>query len=323
MDVSKSWSRALSLGANFTQQWLQRYDWEILPHPAHSPDLAPSDFHLFGPLKRHSGGMAFETEDDLITELRNFIGLIILTLISFEWVSIRCCRAGKNASISTGITWRSSGRVNFNLYVQISGLSLSFLYIASPQQGDLRLSGPPSGQGAGSGARTRDRRVPADLKADSQATVLPSKFRDNDDEMIGTWYTRLNICTVLSMASSRRGRRSRGGEEEQEEVGGGGEEKKEVREEEIPKKETLMANIEILKFDGIVTILLISQIKSKKTALPRPDVENSMNGISPNWMPDPHGIRRANQIDKTSMFLFPLGFLAFIAIYVLAYKFVT
>ncbi|GFO38554.1 hypothetical protein PoB_006505900 [Plakobranchus ocellatus] len=49
-----------------------------------------------------------------------------------------------------------------------------FLYIASPQQGDLRLSGPPSGQGAGSGARTRDRRVPADLRADSQATVLPT-----------------------------------------------------------------------------------------------------------------------------------------------------
>ncbi|GFO03163.1 transposase [Plakobranchus ocellatus] len=57
--------------ANLTQQWLQRYGWEILPHPAHSPDLAPSDFHLFGPLKRHLGGMAFETEDDLINELRN------------------------------------------------------------------------------------------------------------------------------------------------------------------------------------------------------------------------------------------------------------
>ncbi|GFO20155.1 hypothetical protein PoB_004666000 [Plakobranchus ocellatus] len=46
-----------------------------------------------------------------------------------------------------------------------------FLYTASPQQGDLRLSGPPSGQGAGSGARTRDRRVPADLRADLQATA--------------------------------------------------------------------------------------------------------------------------------------------------------
>ncbi|GFN84634.1 hypothetical protein PoB_001114000 [Plakobranchus ocellatus] len=52
--------------------------------------------------------------------------------------------------------------------------AFEFLYIASPQQGDLRLSGPPSGQGAGSGARTRDRRVPADLRADSQATVLPT-----------------------------------------------------------------------------------------------------------------------------------------------------
>ncbi|GFO03752.1 histone-lysine N-methyltransferase SETMAR [Plakobranchus ocellatus] len=51
---------------------VQRYGWEILPHPAHSSDLAPSDFHLFGPLKRHLGGMAFETEDDLISELRNW-----------------------------------------------------------------------------------------------------------------------------------------------------------------------------------------------------------------------------------------------------------
>ncbi|GFO49094.1 hypothetical protein PoB_007559900 [Plakobranchus ocellatus] len=49
-----------------------------------------------------------------------------------------------------------------------------FLYIASPQQGDLRLSGPPSGQGAGGGARTRDRRIPADLRADSLATVPPT-----------------------------------------------------------------------------------------------------------------------------------------------------
>ncbi|GFO25927.1 transposase [Plakobranchus ocellatus] len=58
--------------ANLTQQWLQRYGWEILPHPAHSPDLAPSDFHLFGPLKRHLGGMAFEREDDLISVLTNW-----------------------------------------------------------------------------------------------------------------------------------------------------------------------------------------------------------------------------------------------------------
>ncbi|GFN99609.1 hypothetical protein PoB_002611500 [Plakobranchus ocellatus] len=42
------------------------------------------------------------------------------------------------------------------------------------QQGDLRLLGLLSGQGVRSGARTRDRRVPADLRADSLTTVSPT-----------------------------------------------------------------------------------------------------------------------------------------------------
>ncbi|GFN91011.1 sushi, von Willebrand factor type a, egf and pentraxin domain-containing protein 1 [Plakobranchus ocellatus] len=46
--------------------------------------------------------------------------------------------------------------------------------ITSPQQSDLRLLGAPSGQGAGSGVRTRDRMVPADLRADSLPTVPPT-----------------------------------------------------------------------------------------------------------------------------------------------------
>ncbi|GFR67689.1 histone-lysine N-methyltransferase SETMAR [Elysia marginata] len=58
--------------ANFTQKWLQRYGWEILPHSAQYPDLVPSDFHLFGPLKCHSGSMAFETEGDLVGESKNW-----------------------------------------------------------------------------------------------------------------------------------------------------------------------------------------------------------------------------------------------------------
>ncbi|GFO19970.1 hypothetical protein PoB_004647500 [Plakobranchus ocellatus] len=48
----------------------------------------------------------------------------------------------------------------------------------NPQQGDLRLSDSPYGQGAGSGARTRDRRVPTDLRADSQATMLPTPHKN-------------------------------------------------------------------------------------------------------------------------------------------------
>ncbi|GFO34629.1 hypothetical protein PoB_006113400 [Plakobranchus ocellatus] len=51
------------------------------------------------------------------------------------------------------------------------------LYTVSPQQGDLRLSGCPSGQGVGGGARTRDRRFPANLRAASLAAVPPSESR--------------------------------------------------------------------------------------------------------------------------------------------------
>ncbi|GFN87604.1 hypothetical protein PoB_001411000 [Plakobranchus ocellatus] len=55
-----------------------------------------------------------------------------------------------------------------NFYTLFDSLSVGwFLYIASPQHGDLRLSGPTPGMGADSRARNRDRRVPADLRADS------------------------------------------------------------------------------------------------------------------------------------------------------------
>ncbi|GFO17381.1 histone-lysine N-methyltransferase SETMAR [Plakobranchus ocellatus] len=91
----------------------RRYGWEILPHPAHSPDLAPSDFHLFGPLKRHLGGMAFETEDDLISELRNW----------FDNLDVDFFRVGINSLLSRwqkcidlhGDYVENNGRVNFNL----------------------------------------------------------------------------------------------------------------------------------------------------------------------------------------------------------------
>ncbi|GFO02174.1 hypothetical protein PoB_002867900 [Plakobranchus ocellatus] len=39
-------------------------------------------------------------------------------------------------------------------------------FYLNPQQGDLRLLGTPSGQGACGMARTRDRMVPIDLRAD-------------------------------------------------------------------------------------------------------------------------------------------------------------
>ena len=59
--------------ARQTQSWIEKYGWEILPHPPHSPDLAPSDFHLFGPLKRELAGKRFDDNDELVDHVRQWL----------------------------------------------------------------------------------------------------------------------------------------------------------------------------------------------------------------------------------------------------------
>ena len=44
---------------------LHELKWQLLPHPACSPDLAPSDFHQFGPLKDPLCGRRFGCESEL------------------------------------------------------------------------------------------------------------------------------------------------------------------------------------------------------------------------------------------------------------------
>jgi histone-lysine N-methyltransferase SETMAR len=43
---------------------LKQLKWEAMEHPAYSLDLAPSDFHLFGPLKAALRGRQFSCDDD-------------------------------------------------------------------------------------------------------------------------------------------------------------------------------------------------------------------------------------------------------------------
>jgi histone-lysine N-methyltransferase SETMAR len=42
---------------------IQDLFFEYLVHPLYSPDLAPSDFHVFGPLKEAMGGKSFRSDD--------------------------------------------------------------------------------------------------------------------------------------------------------------------------------------------------------------------------------------------------------------------
>jgi len=49
-----------------TMDTIQKLKWNVPPHPPYSPDLAPSDYHLFGPLKGHLGGTRFCNNEEVI-----------------------------------------------------------------------------------------------------------------------------------------------------------------------------------------------------------------------------------------------------------------
>jgi histone-lysine N-methyltransferase SETMAR len=48
-----------------TMAKISKLGWTIMPHPPYSPDLAPSDFFLFGHLKRYLRGKQFESDEEL------------------------------------------------------------------------------------------------------------------------------------------------------------------------------------------------------------------------------------------------------------------
>lgn len=47
--------------ANITKEYIQNSIFERVDHPPYSPDLAPSDFWLFGEMKGRMRGRTFET----------------------------------------------------------------------------------------------------------------------------------------------------------------------------------------------------------------------------------------------------------------------
>ena len=55
-----------------TRQKLMQFGWDVLPHPPNSPDLAPTDYHLFLSLSNKQRDECFENQDDLKAFLANF-----------------------------------------------------------------------------------------------------------------------------------------------------------------------------------------------------------------------------------------------------------
>ncbi|KAF6212895.1 hypothetical protein GE061_010605 [Apolygus lucorum] len=63
--VSLLYDNARPHTARVTQDLLVRFGWDVINHPPYSPDLAPSDFHLFTKLKEFLGGKRFSSDEEV------------------------------------------------------------------------------------------------------------------------------------------------------------------------------------------------------------------------------------------------------------------
>lgn len=59
--------------AHVVSDQIASWGWQVLKHPPYSPDLAPSDYHLFGPLKRGLAGKHFDCDDEVKAAVRQWL----------------------------------------------------------------------------------------------------------------------------------------------------------------------------------------------------------------------------------------------------------
>lgn len=48
-----------------TKSKLEEFDWEVMQHPPYSPDIAPTDYHLFRSLQNHLNNQGFHSLEDV------------------------------------------------------------------------------------------------------------------------------------------------------------------------------------------------------------------------------------------------------------------
>ncbi|UYV63272.1 hypothetical protein LAZ67_2003605, partial [Cordylochernes scorpioides] len=105
---------------------MENFKWEIFTHPPYSPELAPSDFHLFPALKLHLGGKHFANDDEVQAE-------------ETHWLR-RQDTAWYNSGIKKLLqrSQRSAGKVLLTIFWDVDGpICLDFLSLRQRMNSDI------------------------------------------------------------------------------------------------------------------------------------------------------------------------------------------
>ena len=89
---------------------VMRNGYELIPHPAFSPNLDPSDFFLFPNLKKNIRGLQFRSDEEVVTAVEEWVngkdpGFLSSGLMALEHRRTKCIRAitsKKKRWITTG-----------------------------------------------------------------------------------------------------------------------------------------------------------------------------------------------------------------------------
>jgi hypothetical protein len=59
--------------ANHTVETVNELRFEVMEHPPYSPNHAPSDFHMFGPIKESLRERRFSSDEEVIGAVQNWL----------------------------------------------------------------------------------------------------------------------------------------------------------------------------------------------------------------------------------------------------------
>ena len=102
--------------AAHTAEMLRKLNSEVRAHPLCSPDLAPSDYHLFGPLKEALRGRRFTSDQEVKETVHKWLAAQPKTLFS-EGIR-KLCNNGPSTLKTKGTMLKNDVNVSFLFALQ-------------------------------------------------------------------------------------------------------------------------------------------------------------------------------------------------------------